>query len=65
MPDISLCDRCANSDFATMRVINEVREEIGEPKAEHIWCFVTDQPENPRYQTCPNFIDYYEEALHG
>ncbi len=65
MPDISLCDRCANSDFATMRVINEVREEICEPKAEHIWCFVTDQPENPRYQTCPNFIDYYKEATNG
>ncbi len=62
---ISLCDRCAHSDFATMRMINESRAKAGIHKAEHIWCFVTDQPENPRFDACPYFVDYYKEANNG
>lgn len=46
---VSLCDRCAHSDFATMRMINEARAEAGMSKAEHIWCFVTNPTRKPAF----------------
>lgn len=57
----SLCDRCGNIDLATMAEINASRKDAGIPEADHIWCFVTDQPEDKRITSCTNFINYYQE----
>lgn len=52
---VSLCDRCQNNfrEFA-----NEVCKPACEAagcKWQSIWCGATDQPEEERWEYCPNF----------
>lgn len=52
---ISLCERCANNDWAFAdECIKPALADAG-VELKSVWCKATDRPEDERWGFCPNF----------
>lgn len=59
---VSLCEQCENYDYQYTKYIHECCEDAGE-KLTCIWCAASDQPEDERWHSCPNYKEYESEQV--
>lgn len=51
---VSLCDKCQNNFWEYNQQIKQACKDA-DVDITSIWCGVTDQPEDERWNICPNF----------
>lgn len=51
----SLCDMCRNRDGDKMADLQDTWRRAGRAPFRHVWCKLTDMPEEERWHTCTGF----------
>ena len=55
---VALCERCIHNDLRTNAELHSIARENGQKPPKSIWCKVTDQPEDLRWEYCENWEEW-------